>query len=75
MHRIDIKPRVALELAISCRRVDEANADGWVAEWTKAAVLKTALRESVAGVRIPPHPFFFVSSQVFAAILGLVCRL
>ncbi len=29
---------------------------GWVAEWTKAAVLKTAVRESVPGVRIPPHP-------------------
>ena len=28
-----------------------------MAEWSKAAVLKTALRESVAGVRIPPHPF------------------
>ena len=30
---------------------------GWVAEWTKAAVLKTAVRETVPGVRIPPHPF------------------
>ena len=30
---------------------------GWVAEWTKAAVLKTAVRVTVPGVRIPPHPF------------------
>ena len=29
---------------------------GWVAEWTKAAVLKTAVRVTVPGVRIPPHP-------------------
>ena len=29
---------------------------GWVAEWSKAAVLKTAVRETVPGVRIPPHP-------------------
>jgi hypothetical protein len=27
-----------------------------VAEWSKAAVLKTAVRETVPGVRIPPHP-------------------
>ena len=37
---------------------------GWVAEWTKAAVLKTAVRETVPGVRIPPHPF--CTSQCFA---------
>ncbi len=30
---------------------------GAVAEWLKAAVLKTAVRESVPGVRIPPAPF------------------
>jgi hypothetical protein len=29
---------------------------GWVAEWSKAAVLKTAVRATVPGVRIPPHP-------------------
>ena len=29
---------------------------GWVAEWLKAAVLKTAVRASVPWVRIPPHP-------------------
>ena len=28
-----------------------------MAEWTKAAVLKTAVRVRVPGVRIPPHPF------------------
>ena len=31
-------------------------ANGWVAEWFKAAVLKTAERVSVPWVRIPPHP-------------------
>ncbi len=31
---------------------------GWVAEWSKAAVLKTAVGESLPGVRIPPHPLF-----------------
>ena len=30
---------------------------GWVAEWSKAAVLKTAVPVRVPGVRIPPHPF------------------
>ena len=29
---------------------------GWVAEWSKAAVLKTAVGASPPGVRIPPHP-------------------
>ena len=29
---------------------------GWVAEWSIAAVLKTAVGESPPGVRIPPHP-------------------
>ena len=32
--------------------------DGWMAEWSKAAVLKTAVRVSVPGVRIPLHPLF-----------------
>lgn len=36
--------------ALVCRPV------GWVAEWLKAAVLKTAVRASVPWVRIPPHP-------------------
>lgn len=30
--------------------------NGWVAEWSKAAVLKTAVGASLPGVRIPPHP-------------------
>ena len=34
---------------------------GWVAEWSKAAVLKTAVGESPPGVRISPHP---LSSEV-----------
>ncbi len=54
---------------------------GWVAEWSKAAVLKTAVRETVPGVRIPPHPFsqlaaFRVVSPDFAqtvATLGVSC--
>jgi len=29
---------------------------GWVPEWSKGAVLKTAVGESPPGVRIPPHP-------------------
>src|SRR5579864_1699319 len=29
---------------------------GWVAEWFKAAVLKTAVGASPPWVRIPPHP-------------------
>ena len=36
---------------------------GWVAEWTKAAVLKTAVRETVPGVRIPPHPLYHFDAQ------------
>lgn len=35
---------------------------GGVAEWFKAAVLKTAVGESSPGVRIPPPPFFFLPS-------------
>ena len=30
--------------------------NGWVGEWTKAAVLKTAVRVTVPGGRIHPHP-------------------
>lgn len=37
-----------------------AVANGEVAEWFKAAVLKTAVRESVPWVRIPPSPPFFL---------------
>jgi hypothetical protein len=33
-----------------------AGQDGWVAEWFKAAVLKTAEGVSLPWVRIPPHP-------------------
>src|SRR3712207_5447541 len=29
---------------------------GWVAEWFKAAVLKTAVGVTLPWVRIPPHP-------------------
>ncbi len=34
-----------------------------MAEWSKAAVLKTAVGESPPGVRIPPHPFRFPEHQ------------
>src|SRR5919206_178390 len=33
-----------------------AEQNGWVAEWFKAAVLKTAVGASPPWVRIPPHP-------------------
>ena len=42
------RPRETRFLAFWC--------SGWVAEWSKAAVLKTAVGESPPGVRIPPHP-------------------
>lgn len=34
---------------------------GWVAEWSKAAVLKTAVGESPPGVRILSHPLLQTS--------------
>src|SRR5690349_3754023 len=36
----------------------DKRAAGWVAEWFKAAVLKTAVGASSPWVRIPPHPPF-----------------
>ena len=41
-----------------------AAANGEVAEWFKAAVLKTAVRESVPWVRIPPSPPFLLYSAL-----------
>ena len=35
---------------------------GWVAEWFKAPVLKTGVRETVPGVRIPPQPLYVLDS-------------
>ncbi len=35
---------------------------GWVAEWSKAAVLKTAVPLRVPWVRIPAHPLFLLQS-------------
>ena len=48
-------PRLAVTdgLIVGC----EQTPVGWVAEWSKAAVLKTAVPVRVPGVRIPPHPF------------------
>lgn len=31
-----------------------------MAEWFKALVLKTSVRETVPWVRIPPSPYFFI---------------
>ena len=45
-----------------------ALATGWVAEWSNAAVLKTALRETVTGVRIPPHPLFSFARDSLGAM-------
>ena len=42
--------------ALESRPSGNESLPGWVAEWTKAAVLKTAVRVTVPGVRIPPHP-------------------
>lgn len=46
---------------------------GRVAEWSKAAVLKTAVRETVPGVRIPPRPLFArqrpISPNIFMKML------
>ncbi len=36
---------------------------GWVAEWFKAAVLKTAGRASAPWVRIPPHPPYYATTR------------
>ena len=43
---------------------------GWVAEWSKAVVLKTTVRESVPWVRIPAHPLLFVSHWLALARIG-----
>ena len=39
--------------------LDTQDPDGGVAEWLKAPVLKTGVRETVPGVRIPPPPFIY----------------
>jgi hypothetical protein len=41
-----------------------------VAEWSKAAVLKTAVGESPPGVRIPPHPLQPVASGQWLVASG-----
>ena len=47
-----------------------------MAEWSIAAVLKTAVRESVPGVRIPPSPpikdFYNVKNYLTLAIAAVV---
>lgn len=43
---------------------------GWVAEWFKAAVLKTAVPVRVPGVRIPPHPLISGGSSTLAPQRG-----
>ncbi len=42
-----------------------------MAEWFKAAVLKTAVPLRVPGVRIPLHPLFLVADLRLANILGV----
>jgi hypothetical protein len=42
----------------SCPASSYSQTTGWVAEWFKAPVLKTGVRETVPGVRIPPQPPF-----------------
>ena len=42
---------------------------GWVAEWSKAAVLKTAVPVRVPWVRIPAHPFAAARDCQLAALL------
>ena len=37
---------------------------GWVAEWTKAAVLKTAVPLRVPRVRIPAHPLLYSPATI-----------
>ena len=47
--------------------------DGWVAEWSKALVLKTSVGETLPGVRIPPHPLsFFGKKAQLQAPSGLI---
>jgi hypothetical protein len=62
------------EKSAGCSRTEVA---GEVAEWLKAPVLKTGVRETVPGVRIPPSPPslkfsitylpFYISLYIFAA--------
>jgi hypothetical protein len=40
-------------------------AAGWVAEWSKAPVLKTGVVVRLPWVRIPPHPRFYLQGLVF----------
>jgi hypothetical protein len=47
---------------------------GEVAEWSIAAVLKTALGESPTGVRIPPSPPVFARSEAENENGGAVAR-
>ena len=42
---------------------------GWVAEWSKAAVLKTAVPVRVPWVRIPAHPFAATREDSELAVL------
>ena len=65
-------------------RLGKPICDGEVAEWSIAAVLKTASGESLTGVRIPPSPpalleelklKFFVSNTsiiVWAVVIGAI---
>ncbi len=61
--------RAASPLDKAARRGETEQA-GWVAEWFKAAVLKTAVRATVPWVRIPPHPPYSATESVQGPRLG-----
>ena len=70
-----VGPVVRREIGRGAKRRKTAKTNGktaigWVAEWSKAAVLKTAVRESVPGVRIPPHPLALCRQVRPAAFQG-----
>jgi hypothetical protein len=56
---------------------------GWVAEWFKAAVLKTAEGATLPWVRIPPHPdrakysvvAFVANYWIFCYLMGAISNL
>jgi hypothetical protein len=54
---ISVSPSISREIPAKLAESDEF---GWVAEWFKAAVLKTADVVRHPGVRIPPHPLLIL---------------
>ncbi len=64
--------RVSSENEGTRKRNKPGYALGWVAEWSIAAVLKTAVGESPPGVRTPPHPLYALPGTSFDSGLGMV---